>query len=428
MIRLRAEWVVPVVGAPIADGTVVVDERRIVAVGRTAEVAAAFADVDEQDLGSVALTAGFVDAHCHVEWSLSPHDGPCTDGFAAWLSRILRRGGAMEPQDFLVSARHGVASALQCGTTLILDAGPTGAGAQAADELGMRAHIHLEAFGRLTAEQAAAQVAEFAPRVVALDSDRVRGGVSPHAPYTVSPALWRALADHPDLRERPWMTHVAESQQERAAIAGEGGPLTDFFDTRGSQPGIWPGTGSVVARLAANGALRPGLVAAHCVVMDGGDRDVLRAHGVGVAHCPVSNADLGVGTHDLAATRQAGVAVGFGSDSPATAGRYDVRAIAQASAENEPDHLLWLSTVGGAQVAGRSHELGTLEPGRLADLVAIAIPPGTTEPVASLMDPGAPVVVTMVDGEIVVRDGALVRGDSAVIRADALAVAQRIGA
>lgn len=257
MIRLRAEWVVPVSGAPIADGTVVVDGRHIVAVGPSGAIADVYEGVPERDLGAVALTPGFVDAHCHVEWSLSPHAGPCTDGFAAWLERILRRGSAMQPNDFLVSARSGVASALCAGTTLILDAGPTGAGAPAADELGLRAHVHLEAFGRVSDEEAAAQVAQFAPRVCALDADRVRGGVSPHAPYTVDPALWRALADHPDLRHRPWMTHVAESEQERAAIAGDGGPLTAFFDTRGSRPGIWPGTGSVIARLAANGALRP---------------------------------------------------------------------------------------------------------------------------------------------------------------------------
>ena len=428
MIRLRAEWVVPVSGAPIADGTVVVDGRHIVAVGPSGAIADVYEGVPERDLGAVALTPGFVDAHCHVEWSLSPHAGPCTDGFAAWLERILRRGSAMQPNDFLVSARSGVASALCAGTTLILDAGPTGAGAQAADELGLRAHVHLEAFGRVSDEEAAAQVAQFAPRVCALDADRVRGGVSPHAPYTVDPALWRALADHPDLRHRPWMTHVAESEQERAAIAGDGGPLTAFFDTRGSRPGIWPGTGSVIARLAANGALRPGLVAAHCVVLDDGDRELLRAHGVGVAHCPVSNADLGVGTHDLAATRREGVAVGFGSDSPATAGRYDVRAIAQASADDDPNARLWLATMGGAQVAGRSHELGTLAPGRLADLVASAVAPGTRDPVAALMDPAAPVVMTMVDGETVVRDGGLVHGDMAAIRAEAATVVQRIGA
>jgi 5-methylthioadenosine/S-adenosylhomocysteine deaminase len=428
VIRLRAEWVVPVAGTPIADGSVVINDRHIVAVGPTRQIAAAYHGADEHDLGSVALTPGFVDAHCHVEWSLSPHEGPCTDGFAAWLARILRRGGAMQPHDFLVSARFGVASALLRGTTFILDAGPTGAGARAADELGMRAHIHLEAFGRPTVEEAVRQVAEFAPRVGALDAPRVRGGVSPHAPYTVNPTLWAALADHPDLQDRPWMTHLAESHQEEMAIAGEGGPLTDFFHSRGSSPGIWPGTGSVVARLAAHGALRPGLVAAHCVVVDDRDRELLRTNGVGVAHCPVSNADLGVGTHDLDATRAADVAVGFGSDSPATAGRYDVRAVAGASAADDPSVRLRLATVGGAQVAGRANELGTLEPGRLADLVAIAIPPGTSDPVEAVMDPAATVVLTMVDGDVVMRDGALVHGDLAAIQADGAAVAQRIGA
>ncbi len=426
-IRLRADWLVPVDRPPIADGSVVVAANRIVAVGASSDVGPGYPDVDVVDLGSVALTAGFVDSHCHVEWSLSPHAGPCTDGFAAWLTRIMERGAAMQPYDFLVAARVGVAQALLAGTTFMLDAGPTGAGAQAADELGMRAHVHLEAFGRLDGAEATQHAAAFSPRVAALDGELVRGGVSPHAPYTVSPALWQALATHPDLGGRPWMTHVAESDQELRAISGADGPLTDLFRTRGSSPGSWPGSGSVVSRLASAGALSPGLVAAHCVHLADDDLQTLRAAGVGIAHCPVSNADLGVGAHDLRASRSAEVPVGLGSDSPATAGRYDVRQVARATSERDPHQRLHLATLGGAAVAGRAHEIGSVTPGYLADLVAIAIAPGTREPVEALLDQGARVAMTMVDGLIVARDGVLAAGDHGAIIAAGAAVRTRIG-
>lgn len=426
MIRLRAEWLAPVDRPPIPDAGVVIHANRIVDLGPTEVLARRHPDAVATDLGSVVLTAGFVDTHCHVEWSLSSMGAPCRGDFAGWLAAIMRRGSTMTPDDFAVSARLGVMRALLAGTTCMLDAGPTGAGAAAADEFGLRAHVHLEVFGRLDRTRAAEVAADLAPRVAALDSGLVRGGVSPHAPYTVSPDLWRELAAHPDLSTRPWMTHVAESAQELPAIAGSGGPLADLFAARDSAPGYWPGTGSVIQRLRSNGALRPGLVAAHCVHADVSDRATLAACGVGVAHCPVANAVLDVGTHDLAATRGAGVSVALGSDSPATAGAYDVRSIARACAATDPHDLLRLITLEGARVAGRDHELGSVTPGKLADLTAVAITPGSVDPVDAMFVDGATVRFSMVDGQVVVDEGRIVRSDPERVNREAATATARL--
>ena len=111
------------------------------------------------------------------------------------------------------------------------------------------------------------------------------------------------------------------------------------------------------------------------------------AAGVGVAHCPRSNAHLRCGRPPLAALREAGVPVGLGTDSPASGGDYDLRAEARACADAHGDaaplaagELLRLATLGGAEALGLAGQVGTLEPGKRADLVAITPPPGRAGP------------------------------------------------
>ncbi len=127
---------------------------------------------------------------------------------------------------------------------------------------------------------------------------RVAVGISPHAPYTVGPGLWRALAAHPDLADRPWASHLAESPAERRLLESGDGPLAELFARMGFAPGRWPGPAgaSPTARLAEAGALRPGLVV--------GPRRAARPRRPGacwprpataVAHCPTSNAYLECG-------------------------------------------------------------------------------------------------------------------------------------
>lgn len=398
-MRLRARHVLTVSGPPIADGSVAVEGGRIVDVGPAAAIAARRPDLPERDLGATVIAPGFVDAHCHVEWSAA-RAVPRGGSFADWLHEMMAAGRAMAPDDFAAAARRGARMALERGTTTLVDSGPTGAGAEALRSLGLRGIVHLEAFGRLEGAAADAAADELARRIAVLDGGPlVRIGVAPHAPYTVSPGLWTALARHTDLRDRPWTTHVAESAEELPAISGCGGPLRDLFASRDSVPGHWPGEGSVVARLAAAGALRPGLVCAHCVQLAYDDPAHLSTAGVGVAHCPVSNVSLAVGRMDVDALLAAGVAVGLGTDSPATSGRYAVPddAALLVAAGRDPHEVLGLMTLGGARAAGIDDLVGSIEPGKRADLVAFPYR-GGSDPVGSVLGPDVLPSLVMVDG------------------------------
>lgn len=150
-------------------------------------------------------------------------------------------------------------------------------------------------------------------------------------------------------------------------------------------------------------------MAAHTVHVDDSDIATLARRGVGVAHCPGSNAALGVGVHPLRATRRGGVAVGLGTDSPVSGGRYDLLYEANTCRDThstEPptdDELLALITIGAAQVAGRANLIGSLTPGKAADI--IAIPLEGRSPHQAIFAPNAAPDWVMIDGVVRVRDG-----------------------
>lgn len=427
---LAATWAVAAGGDALSGAAVRVRDGVIADVGARADVVARAPGVPVTDLGDVVLAPGLIDLHCHLEWSIvgGVHSG--ADGFGAWLARLV--GTPAPPGMFGPAAQLAALRSLQAGTTTVIDNGPTGAGVAALTASGQRGVVHHEAFGGDPAD-AASRAERVADAIAALDDaagPRVAVGVSPHAPYSAGPALWNALAER--LPEgTSWSTHIAESLDERASLRGEHGALGDALGRLGVAPAAWPDAahGSSVRAMAAAGVLRPGLIAAHLVHVDEADVALLADHGVRAAHCPISNATLRCGRSPVEALRAAGVRVALGTDSPSSAGTYDVRAEARACLATHaaaglhftPAELLSLCTTEAAAALGRAHDLGAIAPGYRADLIAVrpraeALP---GDPCAAVLDAGSAVEAVWVDGECLLRDGVPTRLDAAAVEARA---------
>jgi cytosine/adenosine deaminase-related metal-dependent hydrolase len=299
--------------------------------------------------------------------------------------------------------------------------------------LGLTGMSCVEAFGAGGPETADAAMTRLRTSYarVAGEGDGIAIGIAPHAPYTVGPALWERLSTAAEFAEVPWTTHFAESPAELVAITTGGGTIAEAFAARFGSPARWPGAPGegVVARVARNGGLRAGTIAAHCVQLTPDEPRILADHGVAVAHCPISNANLGCGVAPLEVLRDAGVRVGLGTDSPASAGSYDLRAEARAcglvhraaGAQIRPQDLVRLMTLGGAEALGREHEIGTLEPGKRADIVAVDVPAALAggDPHTALLDPGARITGVWTAGVRRFGDGAVAGVDEAAISARA---------
>jgi len=397
---LSADWVVPVEGPPIRDGAIAVDDDGVIAaVGPLSELGPG--DAYPQSV----ILPGFVNAHTHLEYEVYAGFGDGL-GFADWIGLHVRRKQRIDLSDMEAIARLGALRCLQSGVTTVGDCSFSGAAATACAELGLRGTIYLEVFGA-TDEPIRERFEPMRARIGEALSDEVRLGISPHAPYTCTVELYRAATE----LGLPVATHLAESEAETEFLRTGTGAWASFAEMLVQPPGT---TG--VRALAAAGLLGSNVIAAHCVEVDEEEIALLAEHDVAVAHCPRSNAILGSGVAPLSALREAGIRVCIATDSPASTPSFDMfdelrAAIVGARArERRPDALtaaeaLELATLGGARALGLEAAVGSLVPGKRADLTVLSFADTSfvpwEDPVTATVLGGSPqsVVATLVSGK-----------------------------
>jgi 5-methylthioadenosine/S-adenosylhomocysteine deaminase len=377
---LTADWVLPVGGSPIRDGGVLLDaDGRIAAVAPRA--ALPVADVDLVEHPGTALLPGLVNVHTHLE--LTGLGGQAEEAaFPDWIRRIIELKRARTRADFLAAARQGLADCHAAGVTTVADCGDSGAVIEALAEGGGRGIYYQEVFGPHP-EQATESLAGLRARLAQLRrfadaAGRVRLGVSPHAPYSVSGPLYRAAAEFARAEGLPLAVHIAESPEETALLGDGTGGFADMWRRRGIPFPDGPGR-TPVAWLEEQAVLGPETLCIHVIQVDAGDIGRLAAHDCPVAHCPLSNRRHGHGRAPLAALRVAGLRVGLGTDSVASVGALDLLAEARAARELaglDAARTLALVTLEGARALGLDAEIGTLAPGKWGDAAAIRLPAG----------------------------------------------------
>ena len=392
MTELSAEWLLPVDGPPIEGGLVRYEGGVIVEVteGRA-----------ERHFPEAAIVPGFVNAHSHLEYAVYAGFG---DGmaFGPWIRTHVDRKDRLDAAQMLAIARCGVVDSLRAGITTTADYSFSGAAAAAAGLLGLRAIVYLEVFSP-DPDDARRQFED--KRRLVDETELVRIGVSPHAPYTCSLDTYRWCLS----LGIPVGTYLAESPNEDEWLEHGSGPLRQIA------PVLVPPSGKrSVPTLEP--VLGPDLLCAHCVELTDEDVALLAARSVPVAHCPRSNALLGCGIAPLAPLRAAGVAVGLGTDSPASTPSFDMfeemraaiflaRARERSAGALLPAEALRMATLDAARALRLDDRVGTLTPGKRADLTVVSLAGSPYHPVedpaAAVVFGGSPerVLQTIVDGQ-----------------------------
>ena len=348
--------------------------------------------------------------------------------FAQWIVRLNKVKRAVLDRDrMLDAARFGLVEGLRAGITTYADTCDSGVAFDAMIETGVRGIMYQEVFGPDPAD--CAQSLEGLQRKIAALLPRqtpfVRVGVSPHAPYTVSDALYTAVASWADEAQLPIAVHIAESEFERELVERGDGVFARGLRQRGIT--IQSRGRSSIALLQQTGILAARALLIHCVRLDADDIAAIAAAGAPVAHCPISNAKLGHGTSPVLELLAAGVTVGLGSDSVASNNRMDMLAEGRAAILGQRARVarhdalcasdaLYLATLGGARAIGLDAEIGSLEIGKSADLAAFpldtcALPVHDVAATAIFALAGVPASLVTVGGRELVRDGRLVVSD-----------------
>lgn len=379
MIRYRAAWLVPICEPPIKDGWVALDRGRVVAFGRRA----AGDTQGEQDLGSVAVLPGLVNAHTHLELSYLRHEVSPAPDFVTWVRRVVaarRRRPDPRATEIVRGVEDAIDEAVSCGTAIVGDISNT-----------------LVTFGPLTksalagvvfyeiirfAAAAADRVVEQASRQLdaLMPTETVRASLAAHAPYSVAPLVFRAIRAAVERDPlAPCSVHVSESAEEVEFIRTGGGAWRTFLDEMNAWDPAWMAPGvSPVQFLDECGFLDARVLAVHGVQMSTADLDRLAARGATLVTCPRSNGHTGAGAPPLEDFYASGVRVAVGTDSLASAPDLNIfaeLATMRALAPSVPAAaLLDSATRQGARALGFESDFGTIEPGKRARLLAVEVP------------------------------------------------------
>jgi aminodeoxyfutalosine deaminase len=370
-----ASWVVPVDRPPLREGRVSTSEGRIVWVGRAGDPGEPEAPL--HDLGPGVLLPGLVNAHCHLELSHLAGVLRGTGGFVPWVESLVARRGDPAGVEAREGARRGIAELEATGTVAVADVSNGLAHLDLLPPSSLTVVVFYELLG-WDPERADGLLEDADRRAAAVPASlRSRVRLSAHAPHSVSPALLAGLV----ARGGPAAIHLAESPEESRFLAQGDGGWGGFLERRGLGHVAFaaPGT-SPVRYLEDAGALRGGLVAAHCVQVDQDDRELLARRGVYVAVCPRSNLALGVGVPPVPELLRAGVRLCLGTDSLASVPSLDLSADMAALQREfpalDPVVIVRMATQGGAEALGL-RDLGTLTPGKQA---ALAFAPARRPP------------------------------------------------
>jgi len=416
--------VITMAGPNIDNGAVAIDKGDIVAVGKSADIAKRFDARETIHARGMAILPGFVNAHTHVPMTLFRGIADDRD-LMDWLQHFIFPAEAKNvDRDFVRwGTRLAAAEMIESGTTTFTDMYYFESDIAAeARNAGLRAvvgetMIDFPVADNKTWEAAIAYVRDFVKR---WQGDRlITPALAPHAPYTVSRAHLeqvRALATE---LHAPILIHVAETKNEGTQIKDNTAGL------------------SSAAYLDSIGFLGHDVIAAHGVWLTPDDIKTFAAKRVGVAHCPESNMMLASGVAPVVDMRHAGVAVGLGTDGPAGSNNnLDMVEEAASAARlqkvtrGDPKALsardvLDMATLGGARVLGMEDRIGTLEPGKRADVIVIDLQQPKSQPVYAVESAivyaasGSSVVTTICDGKVLMRNRKVLTVDVPAVLAKA---------
>ncbi|MDC0664250.1 TRZ/ATZ family hydrolase [Marinobacter sp. SS21] len=430
-IRINARWVIPIepAGVVLEHQAVLIQGDRIAAVVDQQQADRQFRAKETLDLNRHVVLPGLINMHGHAAMSL--FRGMADDlPLMTWLNdHIWPAEGRYVDEAFIRDGtRLAIAEMLRTGTTTFSDMYfyPEVA-AEVAHDTGIRAQIcfPLLDFPTMWASGPEEYLRKGAALIERWQGDGyIMPGIGPHAPYTVSDGPLRETLALAVDKQVPIQIHLHETAFE----------VSEALEKSGHRP---------TQRLADLGLLTPTTQCVHMTQIDDSDIRLLQASGAHVVHCPESNLKLASGQCPVDQLQRAGVNVAIGTDGAASNNDLDLfgevksaallaKVVAGDAAALSAHEALAMATISGARALGRADELGTLEAGKLADLIAVDLSDPFLQPV---YDPASHLVYSShsrqvshswINGVPQVQDGRLTRIDVPDLMLRVQAWAERI--
>ena len=415
--------------AILSPGAVAIDGIDIVEVGTPDAIAAKYQPAETLDAGDQIVLPGLINTHTHAPMVM--YRGLADDlALMEWLQNYIFPAEAktVSPEFVRTGTRLAALEMIESGTTTYADMYYFEEEiARATREAGLRGVLGQTVFQFPVADaKTPAEALARAERFINAfkDDTLIVPAVAPHALYTNDKPTLLACAELGRRHDVPVIIHLAETEDE-VRIAREQYRMTP------------------TAYLESIGFWGPRTLAAHGVWVNDDDIQILKRRRIGVSHNPESNMKLASGTAPVTKYLTAGIALGLGTDGAASNNDLDMfEAMRQASflakhASHDPTALparaaLDLATIGGARAMGMERLIGSLEAGKRADLITVAMratrQTPSYDPTSHLVyvTRGDDVRTTIVNGRILMKDRQVRTLDRAVVIADANRLAARV--
>lgn len=373
-LRLKAAWIIPVDQPPIENGVIEIQDGVLTAVRQASphEVCS--------DYGDAVVLPGLVNAHTHLEFSLVEQPFQPALPFTDWIRSLVayrRREFSLSSTTQWDALNHGVIDACTSGTTLIGEIATSGWCELAFPPHSPRCVAFRELIGLNpeTVELQSELAAEWLER--GSDGNAVTHGLSPHAPYSVSPELLLRSVDLATRFDSPVAMHVAETRDELEFLEHGRGEFVEMLRSFG----VWPNGGLPTGRRPLD-ILRvladaPRALVAHGNYLSADEIDFIAAQPqMSVVYCPRTHEFFGHEPHPWRQLLAKGANVALGTDglgsNPDLSLWNELLFLRKRFPEVAPSKLLELGTLAGARALGREHECGSLTVGKRADLVVVS--------------------------------------------------------
>jgi cytosine/adenosine deaminase-related metal-dependent hydrolase len=360
------------------------------------------------DWGSAIILPGLINAHSHLELTGLHRHGSRATSFTGWLSTVMQEKQQWTPEDYCESIRRGARLALASGTTLVGDISTSGFTWEVLKTEKLRKVVFEEAISLLP-EKVNEAFSTLKSRLERAEPDGfLSSSVSPHAPYSVSPELYRAVADLARHRNVRLATHVAETKEELEFLKYGSGEFKDFLSGLGVLPDGWKPPGlAPVPYLEGFGLLDHPAILVHCNYLDEQSMSTILSRSCSVVYCPRSHAFFGHEPHPVRQLLDMGVNVALGTDSLASNDSLSIldemRFLFRTRKDLRCDEIIRMATLNGAVALDFGNVLGRLRRGYWADMTVLRLPESVSgrNVVAQLLEGAGECLATIVQGEIV---------------------------
>ncbi len=392
-----SKYILPISSEPLENAALLVHKDRIHDVGMASALQTKYPEAEVEDLGEAIILPGLINAHCHLELAHAPFyqwldyaDPSGEANFVRWLIAISKYQDSLKPEDKRSALLESLKNLQKTGITCVGDITSYDGAFQCYEPSGLRVVSFAEVMNinqKITQDRFESALA-LIDEVMSTDHPKIKAGLAPFAPYTLSKNLLKIFYQHLKTLQIPLQIHTSQSFAEMEFFYDSKGDIANilfpYIGWKDNLPPPHQKTPIQYLHSIEFLQIKPALVG--CVHMGPTDLALIANSGSSIVYTPQADATLRLGQIPLGKIISHKIPIGLGSESLACNSSLNIweemrKVLEIHNKEGEqitPLHTLMMATLGGAHNLSLQKEIGSLEKGKLADFIVLENPENTT--------------------------------------------------